>query len=618
MQNFSLFSALQKILRPFLSRSPASQLIRNTARKEFKLIFLNISSSIVESFSEGATLGLVFVAIKVLSEPASLQHLKNLKFLALSPSIITYLNNLPETTLFLIILLAALLVQALQSFSRFVNVVSIYYFSARLRSIVMSKIHDQILKFSFSFSSGYKVGDLLDYSLTGPEAIRIQIEQSSNLFVLILLSLVYFCVLIAISPWLLVAVGSIGGVILVLQRTMLPRIRTGSENVAEETVNINSIITEDMQALRLLHSTGQLESANKRLDDNLSRLEIALRMQAPRLAVLAPVSSFLPILAITLILASSLFILGSQGKALLPSLVTFVLALQRLTIRVNMIAGITNTLADNSGRIKRLNYILSREDKEFRRLGGIQFSSLSQCIRFDNVSLQYGNSTLSALKNISFAIDKGSTVALVGSSGAGKSSIADLLAGLYTPTSGNIFVDNVPLDSYDIASWQSRLGIVSQDTFLFNSSIADNISFGVPWATQDLVEKACKAAQAHDFINALPASYLTVVGERGYRLSGGQRQRLSLARAFLRKPDLLVLDEATSALDSHNEQLVQNAIKDFENDHTLLIIAHRLSTITAADLILVLESGSIIQSGTHDELINIDGMYRSMWNVQVS
>ena len=209
-------------------------------------------------------------------------------------------------------------------------------------------------------------------------------------------------------------------------------------------------------------------------------------------------------------------------------------------------------------------------------------------------------------------------MALVGSSGAGKSSIADLLAGLYTPTSGNIFVDNVPLDSYDIASWQSRLGIVSQDTFLFNSSIADNISFGVPWATQDLVEKACKAAQAHDFINALPASYLTVVGERGYRLSGGQRQRLSLARAFLRKPDLLVLDEATSALDSHNEQLVQNAIKDFENDHTLLIIAHRLSTITAADLILVLESGSIIQSGTHDELINIDGIYRSMWNVQVS
>lgn len=618
MQNFSLFSAIQKILRPFLSRSPASQLIRNTARKEFKLIFLNISSSIIESLSEGATLGLVFVAIKILSEPASLQHLKNLKFLALSPSIITYLNNLPETALFLIILFAALFVQALQSFSRFVNVVSIYYFSARLRSIVMSKIHDQILKFSFSFSSGYKVGDLLDYSLTGPEAIRIQIEQSSNLFVLILLSLIYFSVLIAISPWLLVAVGSIGGVILFLQRTMLPRIRTGSENVAEETVNINSIVTEDMQALRLLHSTGQLESANKRLDDNLARLEIALRMQAPRLAVLAPVSSFLPILAITLILAASLFILGSQGKALLPSLVTFVLALQRLTIRVNMIAGITNTLADNSGRIKRLNYILSREDKEFRRLGGIQFSSLSQCIRFDNVSLQYGNSKLSALKNISFAINKGSTVALVGSSGAGKSSIADLLAGLYTPTSGNIFVDNVPLDSYDIASWQSRLGIVSQDTFLFNSSIADNISFGVPWATQDLVEKACKAAQAHDFINALPASYMTVVGERGYRLSGGQRQRLSLARAFLRNPDLLVLDEATSALDSHNEQLVQNAIKEFETDHTLLIIAHRLSTITAADLILVLESGSIIQSGTHGELINTDGMYRSMWNVQVS
>jgi ATP-binding cassette subfamily B protein/subfamily B ATP-binding cassette protein MsbA len=207
-------------------------------------------------------------------------------------------------------------------------------------------------------------------------------------------------------------------------------------------------------------------------------------------------------------------------------------------------------------------------------------------------------------------------VALVGSSGAGKSSIADLLGGLYNPTKGEILIDDTPLERLDLISWQQRLGVVSQDTFMFNASIADNISFGSANATRAQILVAAEKAQAAGFISDLPDGFDTLIGERGYRLSGGQRQRLSLARAILRDPELLVLDEATSALDTQSERLVQQAIDQFERQHTVLVIAHRLSTIVKADLICVLDKGRIVEQGNHQTLLNIDGIYASLWRQQ--
>jgi ATP-binding cassette subfamily B protein/subfamily B ATP-binding cassette protein MsbA len=207
-------------------------------------------------------------------------------------------------------------------------------------------------------------------------------------------------------------------------------------------------------------------------------------------------------------------------------------------------------------------------------------------------------------------------LALVGPSGAGKTSIADLLTGLYAPTSGTIRIDGTSLDALDLASWQQRLGVVSQDTFLFNATIADNIAFGSPGATPAQIQTSCQAAQAAGFIESLPQGYDTLVGERGYRLSGGQRQRLSLARAILRDPELLILDEATSALDSQNERLVQEAIERFERNHTVLVIAHRLSTIVKADQILVLEGGRVVERGSHRSLLAERGAYHKLWEQQ--
>jgi ATP-binding cassette subfamily B protein/subfamily B ATP-binding cassette protein MsbA len=267
-------------------------------------------------------------------------------------------------------------------------------------------------------------------------------------------------------------------------------------------------------------------------------------------------------------------------------------------------------MSDNSARIERLNEFLSPAGKEFRRQAGVAFRQMDVVIQLEQVSLRYAPKLPPALSDISFSIPKGHVVALVGASGAGKSSIADLLVGLYQPTAGRILVDGVDLNALDLASWQQRLGVVSQDTFLFNASLAENIAFGTPDADRAAIEAAAASAQALGFIRALPEGFDTVVGERGYRLSGGQRQRISLARAILRGPDLLILD-------TESERLVQQALESFEQQRTVLVIAHRLSTIVAADQILVLEAGRIIERGNHRGLLASGGAYSRLWNQQL-
>jgi ATP-binding cassette, subfamily B, bacterial MsbA len=603
---------VRRLVTPLFSQEPAAQLIRRTASQQWRLIALNLGSSVVEAFSEGATLGVVFLAVEVLSAPAAGFNWASNPLVGWWPAAVAWLNGLPAIAVFLSLLALAVLLQALQSLTRFLNQVSVGYFAARCRALVTARVHNQVLSFSFPCASGYKVGNLTDHAAQGPEAIHQQIELSGSLLVSGLLIGIYLAVLVGISPWLLLAVLLMGGLITLLQKRLLPRIRAGAKAVSEAEVMISSRITEDMQGLRLLHTSGQLDAAAQRLRSHMGELEDQLRGQARRLAVVGPVASFLPILAIALIAALSLLLLGGHSSGVLPSLVTFVLALQRLNIRLSGLAGTVNRLADNGGRMERLNQILSPAGKHFRRQGGTPFGALTHAIRFERVGLRYGPDLPPALGDITFSLPKGQMLALVGPSGAGKSSIADLLTGLYAPTTGQIWVDDTPLQQLELAAWQQRLGVVSQDTFLFNATIAENIAFGTPGATPAQIQAACQAAQAAGFIESLPRGYDTLVGERGYRLSGGQRQRLSLARAILREPELLILDEATSALDSQSERLVQEAIERFEGNHTVLVIAHRLSTIVRADQILVLDHGRVVERGNHASLLAQGGLYAKL------
>ena len=605
------------LLAQLLSQDPADKLIRQTALHQWRLIAVNLVSSVVEALTEGATLGVVFLAVELLSAPpATPFNWASNSIMSGFPAAASWLNSLPATAVFLGLLVLAVLLQALQSLSRFVNQLSVGYFAARCIALATTLIHSQVLSFSFPCASGYKVGDLTNHADTGPEAIRQQIALTSSLLVGLLLIATYLAVLVGISPWLLLAVALMAGLITLVQKQLLPLIKAGSKVVNNSRVEISSCITENFQGFRLLHSSGRLDAAHQRLLSGIDHLEYQLRSQARRLAVVGPFASFLPILAIALIAALSLALTRERNATVLPSLVTFMLALQRLNVRLSGLAVTSNLLADNRGRIDRLNQILSKEGKQFRRRGGTPFKVHEREIRFERVGLQYSPEQRPALSDISFTLAKGQMLALVGPSGAGKSSIADVLTGLYSPSTGQIWIDSKPLEELELTSWQQHLGVVSQDTFLFNSTIAENISFGAPGATPDQIHAACQAAQASGFIESLPRGYDTLIGERGYRLSGGQRQRLSLARAIVRNPELLILDEATSALDSQSEQLVQAAIERFERNHTVLVIAHRLSTIMKADQILVLDQGHVVERGQHSDLLAQHGLYAQLWQQQ--
>ncbi|HEX9793411.1 MAG TPA: ABC transporter ATP-binding protein [Planctomycetota bacterium] len=246
------------------------------------------------------------------------------------------------------------------------------------------------------------------------------------------------------------------------------------------------------------------------------------------------------------------------------------------------------------------------------------FVSLRDQIVFDDVHFDYGTGDAPALRGVNFTVRRGERIALVGPSGAGKSTLLDLVARFYDPTQGRIVVDGVDLRELRIADWLDSLAVVSQNPFLFQTTIGENVRYGRPAATPDEVREACEAAHLNDFVDTLPQGAETEVGDAGARLSGGQAQRVTIARAILKNAQVLLLDEATSALDSESERRVQDALENLMRDRTSFVIAHRLSTIRAADRILVLDKGQIVEDGRHDELLAHDGLYARMWKLQAN
>ena len=294
----------------------------------------------------------------------------------------------------------------------------------------------------------------------------------------------------------------------------------------------------------------------------------------------------------------------------------FILLLFSLFQPLKNLTNVVNELQNGLASADRVFAIMDIKSDIQDVDNAFKVKDLNSSLSFNDVSFTYGNKDEKVLNNINFKINKGEIFALVGPSGAGKSTLVDLIPRFYDTLSGSIKIDGKDIKDLELKSLRSLMGIVTQETFLFDDTVKANISYGLENISDDEIKDASKAANAHEFIKKLPDGYNTIIGERGVSLSGGQKQRIAIARAIVKNPPILILDEATSSLDSESEKHVQSAIENLMSERTVFVIAHRLSTVHNANKILVLENGQIVQEGKHDDLINVDGLYKQLHKMQ--
>ena len=397
-----------------------------------------------------------------------------------------------------------------------------------------------------------------------------------------------------------------------------------SSSVVQETLGqIVSRTEESLGGLRIIKSFGAEDYQSGRF----AELNDGYRHQLTRLLwrrdLSSPLTEFLGIATVAvLLLYGSRQVFGGTMEA--GTFITFIFAFYMVIDPAKNFSKAWYNVQKGLGALERVEAVLDVENP-LVRVASTPVNKLptptggaagAKGIEFHDVSFSYTPDGPPVLQHIDLRIAKGEAVALVGGSGGGKSTIADLLPRFYDPTTGSITLDGRDLRDFELAELRSRFGIVSQEAILFNDTIYNNIVFGMSGVTPEQVKEAARVANAHDFIAATPAGYQTNIGDRGTKLSGGQRQRLTIARAVLRNPDILILDEATSALDSESERLVQEALQRLMEGRTALVIAHRLSTIQNADQIVVLDRGRIIERGTHSELLERGGAYRKLVELQ--
>lgn len=408
----------------------------------------------------------------------------------------------------------------------------------------------------------------------------------------------------------------------VLPIVMLPtaklgrRIRRSTRRAQDDTAELNQILQETISGHQVVKSFGAEHFESNRFRQAALRLRRSNLKYVAQQAIGSPLIEFLG--AVTIVgLVTYARTQIQQGQMSTGEFTSFVIALLMLYEPVKRLVGIHNIFQQALGASQKVFEYLDRDILISEKPDARELRRFAQSITFENVCFRYPNAPETAvLSDVSLEVKAGQIVALVGPSGAGKSTLASLLPRFYDPTSGAVRIDGVDVRDFQLASLRGKISIVAQETFLFNTTLADNIGYGRPGATDAEVRKAAENALALEFIGHLPNGFQTVIGERGARLSGGQRQRIAIARALLENAPILILDEATSHLDTESESLVQKALANLIEGRTVIVIAHRLSTIRRADKIVVLDRGRIVETGRHEDLVNAGGIYQRLHELQ--
>jgi ATP-binding cassette, subfamily B, bacterial MsbA len=577
-----------------------------------------IALSVILSFSSALFSGVstALIAPIILALLGKELNMKGLPPILSKP--LSFLDNFSGDTRVWVMLGSVLFVIILKNGTTFFN----FLVTSRLnRSVANTMRLDGLrllLEVDWDFFTKNKIGRLLSYINQESGITAGLLKSSISMFTTCLNILVYLWFLLLISWQITIVATVLGAIVAVSNQFLVSKSKRLGKQLAKTSMEYAGKLQEILSGIRLVKLVNNEKAEFKKLKKLIERREKAQeqsQMYSHAIAPLNEVSSVIIVLAIVLVGRHFFADELKTGEAL-GKLLTYLLILFRTLPLIGKL---------NSERTKHASHVpsgdiiadfLQRDNKPFMKVGDLTYTKLMDSIRLENVSFAYPGSERQVLGGIDIEILKGQTVALVGYSGAGKSTIADLLPRFYDPTEGRIVVDGKDLRDYNLSSLHQAMGVVSQDTFLFNQTVRYNIAYGLPEATDAEILIAAKRANAHEFIDQLPDGLDTEIGDRGVMLSGGQRQRLAIARALLRNPDILILDEATSALDTVSERLVQEAIEELCRDRTTLVIAHRLSTIRKAHQIVVLEKGKVMEVGNHEELLSKQGLYYRLHEMQ--
>jgi subfamily B ATP-binding cassette protein MsbA len=480
---------------------------------------------------------------------------------------------------------------------------------ASLRQAVFARA----IRLDLSYFSEQRKGNLMSRLTTDVQEVENSIGRAFTATFKEIFTLIMFFVFLAsmsgkLTLFSLIILPLSGGVIATITR----RLRRAAGEVQQHLSGLISLLDETFGAMRVVKAFRAEKVMDARFQEGNDRYRNSLLKMVFRQELTSPVSESLGVLVVTgILLYGGSLVIAGDGELSASTFIAFIATFSQVMRPAKAIADAFSGIQRGVASADRIIEILDTESEIKVEEPVQRLSTFQDKIRFEEVGFSYVKGR-SVLKSVSFDIPKGKTIALVGASGGGKSTLADLLPRFYDPTSGQISVDGIPLKHIPLEDLRALMGIVTQESVLFNDTIYNNIAFGTD-ATMEAVIEAAKIANAHEFIEASAEGYQTVIGDRGSKLSGGQRQRLSIARAVLKNPPILILDEATSALDNESEKMVQLALGNLMKNRTVLVIAHRLSTIQHADQILVVDKGAIVERGTHAELLaNPTGVYTKL------
>ena len=495
-----------------------------------------------------------------------------------------------------------------------------YYISTPVRNEILSsfrtRLYDKILNLPIGYFTEQKKGDLMSRMIGDIGEIQSSIIMAMEGLIkdpLTILS--YLAYMIYLSPMLSLALLVLLPITALIIGRLSKKLKTQSNTYSVANGESLSHVEETLGGIKVIKAFTAEGRMMKKFTEGNKKIFSVLNAMTRRRDLASPLTEVMGVAVLCVILFMGGYLVfhqsGDLQKAdLFPFIAIF-------GVLINPAKNLSNTFSNiqrGLGAIARVEEVLDAPIKIENKPNAIVLKGFNKNIEFKNAGFKYDGTTI--LKNISFNVDKGKTIALVGSSGAGKSTLVDLVPRFHDVAEGEILIDGKNIKDYTIESLRKQMSFVTQEPILFNDTIANNIALGNINATMEEIERAAKIANAHHFIISKEEGYHTNIGDRGMKLSGGERQRITIARAVLQNPPILILDEATSSLDTESERLVQDAIINLMQDRTSLVIAHRLSTIRNADEIIVMQTGEIIERGTHESLIAANGFYKKLVEMQ--